>query len=168
MGLDMYLTQKFYVKNWDHMKDGEKHEISILKGGVQSRIPTERICYIETEEVYWRKNNAIHKWFVDNVQSGEDDCGSYGVSYEQLIELKELCEKIVKANDEGKLDEVKDELETSGGFFFGGTDYDDGYIEDLKQTIEIVNKITKHEVANKLIGKSDGFFGSHYEYSSSW
>ena len=29
------------------------------------------------EEVgYWRKANAIHGWFVRNVQNGKDDCGT--------------------------------------------------------------------------------------------
>ena len=29
---------------------------------------------------YWRKANQIHKWFVDNVQGGIDDCRPYPVS----------------------------------------------------------------------------------------
>ena len=40
---------------------------------------------------YWRKANHIHKWFVDNVQDGEDDCREYDVSIEQLHELRNIC-----------------------------------------------------------------------------
>ena len=45
----------------------------------------------EHEVMYWRKANAIHKWFVDNVQGGEDDCREYPVSNDQLIELRDTC-----------------------------------------------------------------------------
>ena len=46
--------------------------------------------------LYWRKANAIHKWFVDNVQNGDDDCGDYEVYWEQLMELKGICKRIVE------------------------------------------------------------------------
>ena len=45
----------------------------------------------DTEIIYWRKANAIHKWFVENVQEGVDDCGEYEVTVEQLTELRDLC-----------------------------------------------------------------------------
>ena len=33
---------------------------------------------ITLEEVaYWRKQNAIHNWMVENVQRGVDNCASY-------------------------------------------------------------------------------------------
>ena len=32
-------------------------------------------------------------------------------------------------------------LPTQGGFFFGSTDYDEYYIEDLKRTIEIIDNV---------------------------
>ena len=31
-------------------------------------------------------------------------------------------------------------LPTTSGFFFGGTDYDDGYLQDLRDTIEIIDR----------------------------
>lgn len=39
---------------------------------------------IMTEIAYWRKANHIHKWFVDNVQYGVDDCGTYEVTEADL------------------------------------------------------------------------------------
>ena len=44
---------------------------------------------------YWRKANAIHKWFVDNVQNGVDDCGEYKVTKEQLIQLHNACNDVL-------------------------------------------------------------------------
>ena len=33
------------------------------------------LIYEDNQIASWRKANAIHKWFVDNVQDGVDDCG---------------------------------------------------------------------------------------------
>lgn len=43
---------------------------------------------------YWRKANMIHKWFVDNVQGGVDECQVTQVSKEQLLSLIHLCEEV--------------------------------------------------------------------------
>ena len=75
MGLDMYLYKKHYVKNWDWMADHEKHTISVKKGKKKlDHIKPDRICYVMEQVMEWRKFNALHKWFVDNVQEGVDDC----------------------------------------------------------------------------------------------
>ncbi len=99
MGLDMYLTQRFYVKNWDHMSDEEKHAITILKGGQPADIATDRISQVTVQEMYWRKANQIHKWFVDNVQNGVDDCGDYYVDPEQLGQLLLLVTRVLEASE---------------------------------------------------------------------
>ena len=77
---------------------------------------------IVEEVAYWRKANAIHKWFVDNVQSGKDDCDSYEVSREQLVKLLGDCEQ-VKAHNEL----AEELLPTQSGFFFGSIEYDKWY-----------------------------------------
>ncbi len=106
---------------------------------------------VKFEAMYWRKANAIHKWFVDNVQSGEDDCGTYDVSREQLQELQNTIMEALK-------DKKKKVLPTKEGFFFGGTDYDDDYWDDLKRTV----KELKELLADKNL---EGF---DFQYNSSW
>lgn len=183
MGLDMYLHKNYYVKNWDHMKDGEKHAITILKGGEPSSIPTDKINSIQTEEMYWRKANAIHAWFVHNVQEGNDDCGDYYVSREQLQKLLDTVTKVLEASKliKGKIQNgssfkngqetpimedgefIEDPtvagklLPTQSGFFFGGTDYDQYYYQDLEYT--------KSELERILANPDDG---GNFEYHSSW
>ncbi len=34
----------------------------------------------------------MHGWFVEHVQDGEDDCGEYSVSIEQLYDLRNKVE----------------------------------------------------------------------------
>lgn len=88
---------------------------------------------IKEEVGYWRKANAIHKWFVDNVQDGIDDCDYHReVTKEDLEELRDVCKAVLE-----KPSRAKNLLPTQGGFFFGSTEHDEWYIESLKNTIEI-------------------------------
>jgi hypothetical protein len=88
---------------------------------------------------YWRKANHIHKWFVDNVQDGNDDCGEYKVSHEKIVELKTLCEKILTNRSL-----APQLLPTCQGFFFGSYSYDDYYFEDVKHTIKICEDVLSY------------------------
>ena len=151
MGLDMYLNKKTYVKQWDHQSPEEKNEVVVTKGGKPvEAIKASRVKYIEEEIGYWRKANQIHKWFVDNVQEGKDDCGDYYVNKSDLETLLGVC-KQVEANH--SLAEVL--LPSASGFFFGGTDYDEWYYNDIENTIKILESALADEQ-------------SDYYYSSSW
>ncbi len=189
MGLDMYLHKRHYVKNWDFMKPEERHEVTVKIGGTpHSTINPEKVCYVVEEVGYWRKANAIHKWFVDNVQEGQDDCKEYWVSREKLEELLELCKKIKESavmvdtklrngysfTKTGKKkynyvngkalqnSEVAQELLPSqSGFFFGSTDYDEYYMMDVDNTINILEE-------ELSIQYPEGFGQPEYLYQSSW
>ena len=120
------------------------------------------------KEIYWRKANHVHKWFVDNVQDKKDDCGEYKVEVSKLKELLKICKKI-KADaimKKGKIKEgmilnkergwkniIKDGeiiknpklakklLPTAEGFFFGSFDYDQYYMNIIDHTIKELTKI---------------------------
>ena len=106
--------------------------------------------YIMTEEICWRKANQIHRWFVENVQNGVDNCAMYYVSKESLYKLKELCEKVLEDTSL-----APSYLPTQSGFFFGSTDYDSFYFDGLKYTIEKINELLKEDY-------------DYYKYQSSW
>jgi len=140
----MYLNKKTYVKQWDHQSPEEKYEVVVTKGGKPvDGIKASRVKYIEEEVGYWRKANQIHRWFVENVQQGEDDCQESYVSREQLEELLGAC-KIVK-NHKEKAEQI---LPTQSGFFFGGTEYDEYYYQDIDNTIEILEEALSDESAD--------------------
>ena len=120
------------------------------------------------EEIgYWRKANQIHNWFVEHVQNGEDDCCYHNeVTKEVLEELLDICEEVLascelidgKINNGYKIENgkvipimedgkrVKDSsiaeelLPFCSGFFFGGAEYDEYYVSEIKETIDIVTK----------------------------
>ena len=150
MGLDMYLEKRTYVKQWDHQSAEEKHDVVVTKGGQPTNIDPKKVKYIIEEAGYWRKANQIHRWFVDNVQNGVDNCGDYYVGSEKLAELLELCKK-VKA-DNSLAEEL---LPSASGFFFGGTEYDEWYFNDIENTIAVLEEVLEDDRAD-------------YYYSSSW
>lgn len=85
------------------------------------------------EAGYWRKANAIHQWFVKNVQKGVDDCGTYEVTASDLGRLNNIVQQILDdRNLAAKL------LPPQSGFFFGSTEIDDWYWSDLEDTLEIL------------------------------
>jgi hypothetical protein len=129
MGLDMYLNAKRYMwYNEDELKD--------VVGAAFPELPEgAKIKTVTAEVGYWRKANAIHKWFVEKVQEGTDDCGNYYVSREHLEELRNQCQKVI---DDPNLAEKT--LPTQSGFFFGNTDYNEYYIQDLQETVDICNR----------------------------
>lgn len=159
MGLDMYLHRRTYVKNWAHMSPMERHKITIKKGGVVRKdIDPKKISHIVEEVGYWRKFNALHRWFVENVQNDVDDCGEYYIDTNQLKFLRDLLVEVL--NKRGELIEnvpsAQKLLPTRDGFFFGGVDYDDWYYKSIEKSIEILN--------DALNCDSD----CSYYYSSSW
>ena len=150
MGLDMYLDKRTYVKQWEHIDEAKQYKVEVTRGGEPTNIDPKKVKYIIEEAGYWRKQNQIHRWFVENVQKGVDDCGDYYVSKSQLETLLELCQK-VKA-DNSLADTL---LPGASGFFFGGTEYDEWYFSGIDNTIDILKEALEDE---------DG----DYYYSSSW
>ena len=89
-----------------------------------------------TEIIYWRKANAIHRWFVENVQEGVDECDEYEVTVEQLTKLRDLCNQVIENQ------ELAEELlPTQSGFFFGSTDYDEWYLENALKTRSCLDEL---------------------------
>ena len=142
MGLDMYLIKrKKDLKGKDYW--GFNHE-----------------------EIYWRKANMIHKFFCDNGEEIEEQV-IYKISKENLEELLEKCKQVlnIATVKEGKIkngsklvngewepiledgeyieneEEIADILPTQEGFFFGSTEYDQWYLEDIKFTKEKIEDL---------------------------
>jgi hypothetical protein len=140
MGLDMYLSVRKYIsrvdfsqpydeaKGWEHSPDFTSLVESV--GAEEFIEPQDSAgAHIEIPVAYWRKANAIHKWFVDERADGVDQCQPIGVHVDHLKELLELCNEVLENRD--KAEEL---LPTESGFFFGNTEYDEYYFQDLEYT----------------------------------
>ena len=131
MGLDMYLQAERYVsKYFDPEDEGRAAKIQkIFPEFTNAEVKT-----IRAEVAYWRKANAIHAWFVTNVQGGVDECQDSHVGRDQLEELRQLCLEVLDTKDAS-------ELPPQAGFFFGSTEVDDWYFEDLRNTVNQLDKV---------------------------
>lgn len=128
MGLDMFLYSY-------HEKDKRDYK--------------DREYWIE-----WRKANAIHRWFVMEIQGGVDEWGEYPVPREKLVELLELCERAY-ASDRVEASKI---LPAMRGPFFGSTDYGELYYWALKQTVTQLKALLDTR-ESKLV---------HFYYQASW
>ena len=163
MGLDMYLTISEYVTRTkrDNLM-GDAPASNPLFEELVNRRPSwvDKSGFhgisIDYPAGYWRKANGIHGWFVNNVQDGRDECQKSYVSPEQLRELRDACELVLwthnKADGASLPDDVFDDrsvqtvaeevgLATKSGFFFGGTEYDEYYLEDLRYTAKLITRL---------------------------
>ena len=154
------------------------------------------------ELMYWRKANQIHNWFVQNCQNGVDDCGRYAITVADLMKLKELCEKILTMTeikqelrptypngwfsepvyvmqdvrlltDEG-IKFASEHLPSRSGFFFGSTDYDDWYVREVDNTVDLIDDAIDHLNCEYGFALNSDLVTGEYkgdyiiEYSSSW
>ena len=181
MGLDMYLSKKTYVKQWSHIEPEKQFEVEVKRGGETfNKIKKERVSEVVEQVGYWRKFNALHNWFVNECGDGEDNCQEIYIDeklpelLETLQKVKEVYEKSPKkkvqvkngySNGEETFYEVEvpedtdtlDELfPTASGFFFGGTEYDEYYIEQVNETIEMIEGLLKEDE------------NGDYYYQASW
>jgi hypothetical protein len=168
MGLDMYLNARKYVSQVKYV-DGDKIPVEdfstlvdmsglegltkySLFGGVEISYPVAQ----------WRKANAIHGWFVNNLADGLDECQPIEASRDHLKLLLTACKEVLAETDpEEKSDKADDVgLTPTEGFFFGGYQLDEYYDTDLKYTIEMLEHVMS------LIGEDEYDWG--FTYQASW
>ena len=154
----MYLYKKEYIgAEYEHNIDPDKQNIFIIN---DKEFPIKYLSYIIYNVGYWRKANAIHNFFVNECQDGEDDCKEYYVPIHILNKLYKICVEISLLYENNKSSIVKDRLvellPTQKGFFYGSTEYSESYFQDIQNTINILLPILE-----------DTEYGEYY-YSSSW
>ena len=161
----MYLYAKKYTSKYN---DEELNKKLWALFPQLKLIDNTNMAEVKLEIGYWRKANAIHKWFVKNVQKEEDDCGYYDVEREQLENLREEIKKVLTDKNrvvirlsKGEVNPVIDDnpLPTQDGYFFGRTDNDEYYWRYLETTLNLLDDILDNPK------KYEGF---EFEYHSSW
>jgi hypothetical protein len=165
MGLDMYLSAKKHLSKINYKVLQENNELDynspeaiypefndLMQLTQLTDVATDMYgASVEVTCAYWRKANQIHSWFVREVQGGEDNCGEYYVSSDKLIELLAICKHSLENKDPAL-------LLPQGGFFFGSTDIDEWYWNDIKSTVSQLERILALPEFDNL----------SFYYNSSW
>jgi hypothetical protein len=136
MGLDMYLEAEKYISGYVGAQERDQVLVALDSG--YPPLAENSFATVSVKVAYWRKANAIHRWFVDNVQDGEDDCRRSHVSLDQLRELVGLCETLLGKKDPELAEEY---LPTEIGIFYGDTEYGDYYWDSLQETVDQVKPL---------------------------
>ena len=178
MGLDMYLYARKheYASKWYKSK-GSKLKVEYPKDLTEifpefseeanSDIPKDQ-CFRDRRAIsrntyyeigYWRKANQIHNYFVEKCADGEDTCQEIYLDEEQLQELLDNCKYVLENKDR-----AEEMLPTQSGFFFGSTEYDEYYFQDLEHTVDIVEKALKLLKAQA----EKGTYDYDIVYQASW
>jgi hypothetical protein len=152
MGLDMFFTGRRYL--WD-FGDGDQDRIAAV-AKVFPEAAGARINEVTAEFQYWRKANQIHRWFVDNVQDGVDECQETFVPIEKLYELRDVCAAVMADRSQAAT-----LLPAQSGFFFGGTEYDEYYFSDVERTLKWLDGLLTKQALAALKGWD-------FYYQASW
>ena len=173
---DESVQKKYSLKEWCGVDENDLprgEDMEFFKGCMKDKYyawdERKRHSYkmIKDNVAYWRKANAIHRWFVDNVQDGMDDCGCYEVKKSDIEELRDICGQVLEGSvlvhgkvetgtrlvgnrwekmyEDGMVvlnpDVCNELLPTTDGFFFGSKNYDNWYIDDVKYTYEVLGDV---------------------------
>lgn len=172
MGLDMFLNRSRDL-SWDEIQ------------GLKEKLPKAQnpILGIKEEVAYWRKANQIHNFFMQKDVDGEDRIAKVGIS--DIKKLLDICKRLkrelrletgkihigTKYTKDGKEEQYTDGevianpelaealLPTRAGFFFGSTDYDGYYYEQICDAIHTLQRI---------VDEHDKYENVSYEYIASW
>lgn len=105
------------------------------------------------EVAYWRKANAIHGWIINN-SGAVDDCTLISLTKQDIVQLRDDCQKVL---DKGTQEIAMELLPPAEGFFFGSNQIDEWYWDNIKDTIEKLNKAIDESVDDAM-----------FEYQASW
>lgn len=164
MGLDMYFyarktTYKSFSK-WDNPERANEvnypEDLKIFSDYIYDR----NFKSVQTETSYqigyFRKFNALHSYIVKTFADGIDNCQDIILYKEDVEKIKKVLDDVLNAHQQ--VEKAKEILPTQSGFFFGGTDYDEFYFEDVKDAADLMQSFL------------DNFDFENYQlvYQASW
>ena len=83
--------------------------------------------------IYWRKAYAIHH-YMEELFNGVENCGNYPIKLEDLIELRNTCQKIF--DDHTLAKELLPDIDRY-------EQYDEWYFMQIRNTIDQINNLVE-------------------------
>lgn len=94
----------------------------------------------------WRKANQIRQWFVTRFDKELDAQLKIALTDHDIAALISDIEKVLTDNQL-----AQSLLPTSSGFFFGSTDYDTYYFDELKDTLQYLKNGFEYDPNNEQL-----------------
>lgn len=157
----MYLNVRENISNWNfdvETKGNNDRFDAIVAASNITVKESYPVLEVTNTEIYWRKANQIHGWFIEHCGGGEDNGGYMPVSRDRLVELYNTCAMLLDTRSKGLADEM---MPPTPGFFFGTYEIDEGYWLDLEYT---------HKQLSNLLDRitDDNKWNFEIEYYASW
>lgn len=113
--------------------------------------------FFETHKTigYFRKVNFLVRYFADLGFDVENQTPFY-ITKDQVVELRNRCRMVLEDHDQ-----ANDLLPTMSGFFFGSTNYDEYYFEDVEQVLEYCEE-TLLPMFDELDDRESIYFSTWY------
>lgn len=92
-----------------------------------------------TEVAYFRKYNFLIPVMEKILETKIKNGNFYNVDEEDIKKLRDRCKLVMENHDY-----AKELLPTTEGFFFGSTDYDEYYFNDVEHVYNECNKILEN------------------------
>ncbi|WP_349584130.1 hypothetical protein [Leuconostoc citreum] len=94
----------------------------------------------------WRKANQIRRWFVSHFDQDADAQVRISLNEDTIEALIAEIEIVLQ-----KPELAPQLMPTSDGFFFGSTDYDTYYFDELKDTLQYLNNDSEYDPDNEQL-----------------
>jgi hypothetical protein len=132
-----------YFKNYNYkIEDYLKNPN--LKDVIE-RLKSDINYYYVGEDVYFRKVNFIYGFFSEEINPDTESCI---VSKSRIEDLVDACKRVFQ--NKGDVGYAEEHLPTHAGFFFGSTQYDDWYWEDVedcyKEMVDVLDQMDEGDV----------------------
>jgi hypothetical protein len=152
------VQESFIPKVRESIKGKSKQIFDELDSSVKVRGEYLNWYSIFEQVGYLRKANAIHHFFVQECQNGVDECQLSIVKKTHLKDLLKRCKRAMSLKDiylnDGIIKDgegIETFLPTQGGFFFGGTEFNEWYFNDVEETIDLITKVLKETDFDKQV-----------------
>jgi hypothetical protein len=165
MGLDHWLDKTYVIGKYTY--DEPKVDIDIkIKGkdGINYalNVNPDNLTGITETVCVWRKENWLHKFFLEQEGIIDDNCQPFNVSEATLELLLERIDKILNAYKSGHKElatqTAMEILPPMSGFFFGQLNIDDDYFDCLVRAYR--------DIAHAM--RTNKQFRSYFTYCASW
>ncbi len=168
MGLDMYFSRRTYVSSFRSTRDADgkwgERDVNNMElkfdDADLSHINLKNVRYIEELFGEFRKFNALHAYVVDNFGGGKDECQIIYLDIDDIIQIQEVLSLVKESLSIGDKVIAGQTLPPSEGFFFGSTDIDEWYENDVKEAVEVFGKVIEE---HSIVGHN-----ASYTYQASW